>query len=72
MVKLGTDEIYSVHSLSKAFNAELVSIEQDGEDAEATVRITPVAGHQGLLYGDIEFLSQAYYCKLTVIGSVLE
>ena len=72
VIKLGRDEIYSVHSLSKAFDAKLVSIEQDGEDAEATVRITPVAGHQGLLYGDIEFVSQAYFCKLTVIGTVLE
>ncbi len=72
VIKLGRDDIDSVISLSKAFNAELVSIERNGKDAEATVRITPVAGHQGLLYGDIEFLSQAYYCKLTVIGSVLE
>lgn len=70
VVKLGRDAIYSVHSLSKEFNAKLVSLERNGEDAEATVRITPVPGHQGLLYGKIEFLSRAHYHKLTIIGNV--
>ena len=70
--KLGNDEIYSVHSLSKEFNAQLVSLEHNGDDAEATVRITPVLGHQGLLYGEIEFLSLAHHHWLTVIGTVAE
>lgn len=72
VVKLGRDEIYSVHSLSKEFNARLVSLEHNGDDAQATVRITPVPGHQGLLYGEIELLSRAHYHKLTIIGNVPE
>ncbi|MEE9128541.1 MAG: DUF1573 domain-containing protein [Phycisphaerales bacterium] len=72
IAKLGRDDIYSVHSLSNEFDAKLVSIQRDGADAEVTVRITPAAGHHGLLYGTIEFLSGAYYQKLTVIGTVIE
>lgn len=72
IAKLGRDDIYSVHSLSNEFDAKLVSIERNGIDAEVTVRITPAAGHQGLLYGTIEFLSSAHAQKLTVIGTVFE
>jgi hypothetical protein len=36
------------------------------------VRITPAAGHHGLLYGTIQFLSSAHHQKLTVIGTVIE
>ena len=61
-----------MHSLSNEFNAELVSIQRNGVDAEATVRITPAAGHHGLLYGTIQFISRAHDQKLTVIGTVLE
>ena len=70
--KLGNDDIYEVPSLSKQFDAELVSLVRDGVDAEATVRITPVPGHQGLLYGEIELISQYHYGRLTVIGNVPE
>ena len=72
IAKLGRDDIYSVQSLSNGFDAKLVSIERNGVDAEATVRITPASGHQGLLYGTIEFLSSAHYQKFTVIGTVIE
>ena len=72
IAKLGRDDIYSVNSLSNEFDAKLVSIQRNGADAEATVRITPAAGHHGLLYGTIEFLSGAYYQELTVIGTVFE
>jgi len=72
IAKLGSDDIYSVHSLSNEFDAKLVSIQRNGVDAEATVRITPAAGHRGLLYGTIEFISRAHAQKLTVIGTVFE
>lgn len=72
ITKLGRDDIYSVHSLSKEFDAKLVLIKRDGVDAEVTVRISPAAGHHGLLYGTIEFISRAHYQKLTVIGTVIE
>ena len=72
IVKLGLDDIYTVLSLSNEFDAKLVSLQRNGADAEATVRITPAADHRGLLYGTIEFLSSASYHKLTVIGTVIE
>jgi hypothetical protein len=72
IVKLGRDDIHLVLSLSNEFDAELVSIQRDGADTEATVRITPAAGHHGLLYGTIQFLSSAHHQKLTVIGTVIE
>ena len=70
--KLGRDDIYSVISLSNEFDAKLMSIQRNGVDAEATVRITPAAGHHGLLYGTIEFISRAHHQKLTIIGAVIE
>ena len=72
IAKLGRDDIYMVQSLSNEFDAKLMSIERNGADAEATVRITPAAGHHGLLYGTIQFISTAHDQKLTVIGTVLE
>ncbi len=72
IARLGRDDIFSVHSLSNEFDAERVSIQRNGADAEVTVRITPAAGHHGLLYGTIEFLSRAHNQKLTVIGTVIE
>ncbi len=72
IAKLGRDDIYQVISLSNEFDAERVSIQRNGVDAEVTVRITPAAGHHGLLYGTIEFLSSAHYQKLMVIGTVIE
>lgn len=72
IAKLGRDDIYSVISLSNEFDAKLVSIERNGVDTEATVRITPAAGHHGLLYGTIQFISTAHSQKLTVIGTVFE
>ena len=72
IAKLGRDDIYSVQSLSNEFDAKLVSIQRNGIDAEATVRITPAAGHHGLLYGTIQFISSAHAQKLTVIGTVFE
>lgn len=72
IAKLGRDDIHLVQSLSNEFDAELVSIQRDGADTEATVRITPAAGHHGLLYGTIQFISTAHSQKLTVIGTVFE
>ncbi len=72
IAKLGRDDIHLVQSLSNEFDAELVSIQRDGADTEATVRITPAAGHHGLLYGTIQFISTAHDQKLTVIGTVFE
>ena len=72
IAKLGRDDIHLVLSLSNEFDAELVSIQRDGADTEATVRITPAAGHHGLLYGTIQFISTAHSQKLTVIGTVFE
>ena len=72
IAKLGADNIYSVQSLSNEFDAKLVSIQRNGVDTEATVRITPAAGHHGLLYGTIQFISKAHAQKLTVIGTVFE
>lgn len=70
--KLRLDDIYSVISLSNEFDAKLVSIERIGVDAEVTVRITPAAGHHGLMYGTIQFISRDHAQKLTVIGTVFE
>ena len=72
IAKLGRDDIYLVQSLSNEFDAKLVSIQRDGADTEATVLITPAAGHHGLLYGTIQFISTAHSQKLTVIGTVFE
>ena len=72
IAKLGRDDIHLVLSLSNEFDAELVSIQRDGADTEATVRITPAAGHHGLLYGPIQFISTAHSQELTVIGTVFE
>ncbi len=72
ITKLRRDDIYLVQSLSNEFDAKLVSIERNGNDAEATVRITPAAGHHGLLYGTIQFISSAHAQKLTVISTVFE
>ena len=72
IAKLGRDDIHLVQSLSNEFDAKLVSIQRNGVDTEATVRITPAAGHHGLLYGTIQFISKAHAQKLTVIGTVFE
>ncbi|MEE8458970.1 MAG: DUF1573 domain-containing protein [Phycisphaerales bacterium] len=67
---MGNDEIYTVRSLSRDFNAELVSFERKGVDAVCTVRITPKAGFTGLLYGRIELLASSGTCLHDVIGKV--
>lgn len=72
ILKLGRDDIGEVRSMSNEFDAELVTLQRNGVDAEATVRITPAAGHHGLLYGTIEFHSRNHSQELTVIGTAIE
>jgi len=49
------DTIGQVRSESDQFDAELVSVERDGENITCTVRVTPVPGHRGLIYGVARF-----------------
>ncbi len=67
---IGNDAIYTVRSLARDFNAELVSFERKGVDAVCTVRITPKAGFTGLLYGPIEMLAGSGASRHDVIGKV--
>ena len=68
--KIGRDAIYTIRSLARDFNAELVDFERKGVDAVCTVRITPRAGFTGLLYGAIELLASSGTCRHDVIGKV--
>jgi len=68
--KIGSDAIYTIRSLARDFNAELINFERKGVDAVCTVRITPRAGFTGLLYGPIELLASAGTCRYDVIGKV--
>ena len=67
---IGRDAIYTIRSLARDFNAELVDFERKGVDAVCTVRITPRAGFTGLLYGAIELLASSGTCRHDVIGKV--
>ena len=72
IVKLGTDRIYAVRSLSRDFNAELVSLERKGSNADCTVRITPREDFRGLLLGRIEFLSSSASQRIDVVAKLVE
>lgn len=76
MVNPYGDVIGAVRSLSKNFSARLISFSQIGEvppDSTLTVRITPTSGYEGLLYGDIQFLSNKNQLqKIIVIGKAME
>ncbi len=67
---IGTDAIYTIRSMARDFNAELVSFERNGVDAVCTVRITPKAGFTGLLYGRIEMVASSDAYQHDVIGKV--
>lgn len=67
---LGRDEITRAQSLSNDFDVELVSVERKGVNAECTLRIIPRAGHEGLLYGQIQLLANRGYAVIVVISTV--
>ncbi len=69
-------ETIDVRSLSKNFNAELVSFDLVGElppDSTIRVRITPTPGYEGVFYDDIMFISENNRTqKITLIGKALK
>lgn len=67
-----TDTIKAVRSESSAFEADLVGLERDGDVITCRVKITPRAGHQGLLYGDVRFYGYqpGHSQPMKVIGRV--
>ena len=72
ILRLAGDTIHLVRSLSEDFDAELLKVERNGQDAKCTVRITPNPRFQGLLYSRIEFLASTHSQKLDVIAKVVE
>lgn len=69
-------EKIDVRSLSRNFNAKLVSFDLVGEippDSTIRVRITPTPGYEGLFYDKIMFLSDSNQTQnITIIGKALE
>lgn len=72
VLRLAGDTIHLVRSLSEDFDAELLKVERNGKETKCTIRITPNPRFQGLLYGRIEFMANAYSQKLDVIAKVVE
>jgi hypothetical protein len=67
---IGRDSIYTVRSLSREFEARLLTFERAGADGRCTVRITPRADHRGVFQGAVEFMAEVYTHAIDVVGKV--
>ncbi len=72
VLRLASDTIHLVRSLSEDFDAELLKVERTGQETKCTIRITPNPRFQGLLYSKIEFIASAHSQTLDVIAKVVE
>jgi hypothetical protein len=65
------EAIIAVVTDSDQFSVELVAFESDGTETECLVRVTPRPGHQGIIHGDLFFLSERGNSdRVIVIGAV--
>jgi hypothetical protein len=67
-----TDSVKTVISESPAFKVDLVEVVPQADGMFCKIRLTPTAGHKGLMYGTIRLHSNQQSSPIVVIGSVTE